>query len=348
MAAIALLFHNALITNYIWGLDIQSEYTAAQLVISNGFWGAPPLLTQASMDVNSVMSVTVFAPLLSIATGMSLTWVFKLIFPLLFALVPLGLYRLWQKQTSHRIALFGVFYFIVTFSFYTEMVAMARQELAELFLVMLLLLIVDRRMDKAPRVALFALFGLSLIVSHYALTYVFLFCFVLAMLVVAFTKRYDLGALIERLKNRGKEQIARPCRRSGQFPRSVSINALLAVGLVIAALLWYRFANNPEPFNNLDHHTEYLADHYRKNAHNPADRSATEPGAKWFEQRIGLGCNFAPASNCSRRAVRAPAAPRESATGARVDAVPHLDRGDHLCPRHCVCVQQATTAQAHK
>jgi len=38
VAAIALLLYNALITNYIWGLDIQSEYTAAQLVISNGFW----------------------------------------------------------------------------------------------------------------------------------------------------------------------------------------------------------------------------------------------------------------------------------------------------------------------
>ncbi len=251
VAAIALLFHNALITNYIWGLDIQSEYAAAQLVISNGFWGAPPLLTQASMDVNSVLSVTMFAPLLSIATGMSLTWVFKLIFPLLFALVPLGLYRLWQKQTSHRIALFGVFYFMVTFSFYTEMLALARQELAELFLVMLLLLIVDRRMDRTPRVALFGLFGLSLIVSHYALTYVFLFCFVLALLVVAFTKRYDLGALTERLKKRGKEQITRPFRRSRPVARNVGLNALLAVGLIATALLWYRFANNPEPFDNL-------------------------------------------------------------------------------------------------
>ncbi|MGP8011612.1 MAG: DUF2206 domain-containing protein, partial [Halobacteriota archaeon] len=251
VAAIALLLYNSLITNYIWGLDIQSEYTAAQLVISNGFWGAPPLLTQASMDVNSVLSVTMFAPLVSIATGMSLTYVFKLIFPLLFALVPLGLYRLWQKQTSHRIALFGVFYFMVTFSFYTEMLSMARQELAELFLVLLLLLIVDRKMDRTPRVALFGLFGLSLIVSHYALTYVFLFCLVLALFVVAFTKHYDLSALTERLRTRGKERITRPFRRSRPLARNVSLNALLVLGLVATALLWYRFANNPEPFDNL-------------------------------------------------------------------------------------------------
>ena len=96
-----------------------------------------------------MLSLTMLAPLLSVATGMSVTWVFKLIVPILFALVPLGLYRLYQKQTSHRIALFGVFYFMVTFSFYTEMLAMARQEIAELFVVMLLLLIVDRQMSRS-------------------------------------------------------------------------------------------------------------------------------------------------------------------------------------------------------
>ncbi|MGA7076853.1 MAG: hypothetical protein WBZ42_10005 [Halobacteriota archaeon] len=48
-----------------------------------------------------MLSLTMLAPLLSVATGMSVTWVFKLIVPLLFALVPLGLYRLYQKQTSH-------------------------------------------------------------------------------------------------------------------------------------------------------------------------------------------------------------------------------------------------------
>ena len=73
----------------------------------------------------------------------------------------------------------------------------------------------------------------------------------LALLVVAFTKRYDLGALMERLKKRGKEQITRPFRRSRPVARNVGLNALLAVGLIATALLWYRFANNPEPFDNL-------------------------------------------------------------------------------------------------
>ena len=74
-----------------------------------------------------MLSITMLTTLLSLVTGMSVTWVLKLIIPLLFALVPLGLFRLYEKLTSARIALFGVFFFMVTFSFYTELLAMARQ-----------------------------------------------------------------------------------------------------------------------------------------------------------------------------------------------------------------------------
>ncbi|MGZ4861324.1 MAG: DUF2206 domain-containing protein [Halobacteriota archaeon] len=248
VAAVALLLHNSLITNYVWGNDIQGEYAVAQFVVSNGFWGAPP--PNIVLSLNSMLSLTTLAPLLSIATGMSLTWVFKLIVPLLFALVPLGLFRLYQKQTSHRTALFGSFYFMVTFSFYTEMLAMARQEIAELFVVMLLLLIVDRQMNRAQRFVLFGLFGFSLIVSHYALTYVFFFCFVLALLVVSFANRYDLGVLAQRLRRNSNEQRTHSFRRTNPQARNVGINALLVAGLAFLALLWYRFANNPEPIDN--------------------------------------------------------------------------------------------------
>jgi len=248
VAAVALLLHNSLITNYVWGNDIQGEYAVAQFVASNGFWGAPPAIPQLSL--NSMLSLTMLAPLLSIATGMSVTWVFKLIIPILFALVPLGLYRVYQKQTSHRIALFGVLYFVVTFSFYTEMLAMARQEIAELFVVMLLLLIVDRQMNRTQRAVLFGLFGFSLIVSHYALTYVFFFCFVLALLVTAILSRYDLGAVAQRLRRGSSEQQAHPFRRTQRLVANVGVYALLAAGLVIVAFLWYRFANNPEPIDN--------------------------------------------------------------------------------------------------
>ena len=249
--ALALLLRNALITNELWGFDIQYEHYVAQTVVSNGFWGAPAILDRNIMNLNSMLSIAMLAPLLSIATGLSVAWVLKLIIPLLFAVVPIGLYRLYEKQTSAHIALFGVFFFVVTFSFYTEMLAMARQEIAELFVVALLLLLVDKEMRRAPRYLLFGLFGFSLIVSHYALTYIFMFCFILGWLALVMMERVDVRALTQRLtRNRepgsSKPRFLRPRRLRSS---NTCMSATFVIGLTSIAAVWYRFANNSQPFD---------------------------------------------------------------------------------------------------
>ncbi|MGZ7133599.1 MAG: DUF2206 domain-containing protein, partial [Halobacteriota archaeon] len=251
--AAALLLRSALVTNYLWGFDIQVERFVAQSVINSGSWGAPPSVDRNTLNLNTMLSITMFAPLLSITSGMSVTWVLKLVFPLLFALVPLGLYRLFEKQTSPRIALFAVFYFMVTFSFYTEMVAMARQELAEFFLVVLLLLLVDRQLERISRLFLFSLFGFSLIVSHYAVTYVFLFCFVVAWLMLALAQRFDVRALLRRVSaTTDVKQRATPFfqLRPARATKS-ALSAVFVASFTLIAFLWYRFANNSQPFDSL-------------------------------------------------------------------------------------------------
>jgi uncharacterized membrane protein len=246
--ALALVLHNALITNYLWGFDIQIEHFVAQTVVSNGFWGAAPSLNYNTLNLNAMLSITMLTPLLSIATGISVTWVLKLIVPLLFAMVPLGLYRLYEKQTSPRIALFGVLFFMVTFSFYTELLTMARQEIAEFFIVALLLLLVDKQMRRMPRFSLFGVFGFSLIVSHYALTYVFLFCFILAWLMLLVVGSFDVQALTQRFSRKGDADRSVPPFRRPRRLRS-GISAVFVVGFTLIAALWYRFANNSQPFD---------------------------------------------------------------------------------------------------
>ena len=252
--ALALLLHNALVTNYLWGFDIQFEHLVAQTVVNNGFWGAPPNFSANAMNLNAMLSITMLAPLLSIATGMSVTWVLKLVYPLLFALVPLGLYRLYEKQTSPRVALFGVFFFMVTFSFYTEMLTMAREEIAELFLVALLLLLVEKQMRRTPRLFLFGLFGFSLIVSHYAMTYIFLFCFILAWLMLLVVGSFDVRALTQRVaRTLGADGSVPPFRRSRRLRSNTGLSAGFVVGFTLLAAVWYRFANNSEPFDAFAH-----------------------------------------------------------------------------------------------
>ena len=181
--AVALLYHASLISSYVWGWDIQKELYSANAVLTNAQWNV-----HAPGATNAVLSVTLLAPLISIVSGVSVTWIFKTIYPLLFALVPVGLFVVFKKQTSERIAFLAALFVTFLWTFFTEMPALARQEIAELFLVLLLILLVDKRVGsgagKAPLYAFTALFAASVVVSHYALAFIFIAYLVVAWLVL--------------------------------------------------------------------------------------------------------------------------------------------------------------------
>jgi uncharacterized membrane protein len=103
--AISLLFHRSLISMYIWGTDIHGEYYLSNLVMGNSYWDSTIPYT-----VNAMLSIVMLPPIYSIISDMSLTWVLKIIYPILFSLVPLGLYRVYQKQTDDKIAFLACFF----------------------------------------------------------------------------------------------------------------------------------------------------------------------------------------------------------------------------------------------
>lgn len=173
--AITLLFHNSLISMYIWGWDIHIEYYLSSLVTTSARWDPTIPLT-----VNAMLSIVILAPIFSNICGMSLTWVFKIIYPLLFSLVPLGLYKVFQKQTDDKIAILSCFFFMSVFMFYTEMLGLARQQIAELFLILMMLLMISKNINCTTKAGLSIIFAFSLAVSHYGLSYIFMFSLIAA------------------------------------------------------------------------------------------------------------------------------------------------------------------------
>ena len=167
---ISLLYHTSLISMYLCGYDIHSEFYLCNLVKMNTIWD--PTIPET---YNAMLSIVMVAPIFSNMCNMSLTWVFKIVYPLVFALAPLGLYRVFQKQTNDKIAFLSCFFLISQSVFYTEMLALARQQISELFLVLLILLMIDKNMDHMKRAGLFIIFAFSLAVSHYGLSYIFMF-----------------------------------------------------------------------------------------------------------------------------------------------------------------------------
>lgn len=168
--SLSLLLHKSLITNYIWGWDVNNEYFLASQVISNSLWDQ-----NLAMNYNSMLSVMMVAPIFSTFINTGLIWIMKIVYPFIFALTPLGLYYVFRKQTSPRIAFFAAFFFMIQFTFYTEMVSLIRQQVAEFMLVLVLMIMVSEQMDVTKRSILAIIFGLSIVVAHYGLAYIMMF-----------------------------------------------------------------------------------------------------------------------------------------------------------------------------
>lgn len=169
--ALSILYYSVLISNHIWGYDIFFEYQFATYVIKNGIWDYT-----WPHAYNAMLSVVMYAPIYSKLSGMTLTWVLKFIYPFLFSLISIGLYKIFEKHTGSKIAFLAAFFFIAYNGFsYGWMVQMARQQIAEIFLVLLVWLMIDRKIPQNKRKFLYLLFGIGLIVSHYSVTYLFMF-----------------------------------------------------------------------------------------------------------------------------------------------------------------------------
>ena len=169
--AISILYYSVLISNHIWGYDIFFEYQFATYVIKNGIWDHT-----WPHAYNAMLSVVMYAPIYNKLSGMTLTWILKFIYPFLFSLISIGLYKIFERHTGGKIAFLAAFFFIAYNGFsYGWMVQMARQQIAEIFLVLLVWLMIDRNIPQNKRKLLYLLFGVGLILSHYSVTYLFMF-----------------------------------------------------------------------------------------------------------------------------------------------------------------------------
>ena len=233
---VAAVFHTALISSYLWGYDIQFESELARFVVESGFWNASsPLL------YNSVPSVVIFAPVFSIISGLNIDWgidwAFKVIFPLLFSLVPLGLFRIYQKQTdSERISALSCFFFMSFYFFYTGLLATAREELADLFVVVFLLLLLSRWPNGKTQRALsiVALFCIPL--SHYSTAYFLVILLVSAWVILHLRNlAASAASVFSILTARNKQR-----KRTRGTPQSESdgLSGALILLFIIVALAW--------------------------------------------------------------------------------------------------------------
>ena len=228
--SITLLYQGWLISTYIWGTDIYSEYGFSKMIIENGYWN-----WNLYQNTNAMLSITMLGPIYYFISSLNLTWIYKIIYPFIFSLVPLGLYQIVKKQTNEKIAFLSSFFFVST-TFFSVWVIPFKQELAEFYIILLTLLILSEKMDKVKASFLLILFGFSLIVSHYGTSYFYiffiLFAWILLSLVPYFSNKFTKHHFItENFSFRVSK-------------KEKKINTTLVALLAVFTLAWYIYISN--------------------------------------------------------------------------------------------------------
>lgn len=223
--SISLLFQTSLVSMVVPnGGDATCEYYFSKLVLHDGVWN-PSI---SSNNVNSMLRIVILHPIFSILLGMSLTWEYKIIHPLIFSLTPVALYLIYKKQTNNKIGLLSSCLFMFIFPFFTTLAMNTRTGMAILYMVLIMLLMVDNRISKANRVTLYVLFSFSLITSHYGTAWLFMLALSTIYILILIFKNY--------LNNRSK------------FSEFLSFK--LVAMYFIMTIVWYTHTSRANIFQN--------------------------------------------------------------------------------------------------
>jgi len=190
IASLAILLHAALVFKYpiSYGSDTSYELFIYESTETQGYWNSTLSQEQLHGRLNSMASLTILPTIYSKILNINPLYVRKIIYPIIFSIVPLALFQFWQKNFGHKRAFFAVFLFISSTTFFTEMIGLGRQMIAELFLALLLITIFNNKKSIFNK-ACYVIFSVAMVISHYAVAEIFLGLVSLAILTVLLLTR---------------------------------------------------------------------------------------------------------------------------------------------------------------
>jgi len=249
---IALLWQCSLLSFDLPDGDILVEYYYQGVVLRNSLWDAT-----VTSNVNAMLSVAMLAPIYSLVLNLNTVWVYKIIYPLLYSLVPLVLFQVYRKQTGDKIAFLGAFFFLSFPEFFSTMPSMPRQIVAELFIALSLLLFVSKEMTSIKRATLLIIFGLAIVVSHYGTSYIYMFYLFIALPLLLLWRSSTVNKawrnVVTRFgKFRDSVRITRQSPKLVSEPPSPStLTGTYVMLFIVFCLAFYMYVSSGSPFNTL-------------------------------------------------------------------------------------------------
>lgn len=175
MISIAVLFYGSLISNYIIGYDVNPAYHVFEITYQNKIWN--PMIDEVDLNIlrpNQMLSCTIFPAIYSEIVNLEGTWIFKIVYPSIFALVPVGLFRLYRKYMEKTVAFVASFIILADMTFFYELPGLPAQMIGELFLVLALITMFHKKIGRTTKLLLIVIFTAGMIVSHYGISYIFI------------------------------------------------------------------------------------------------------------------------------------------------------------------------------
>lgn len=164
--SLSTLLHRNLASSHVIGADIQLEYFLSARIARSHRW-----VPDIHGSLSGLPLITSTPAAVSAIAGIDHLISFKFLFVFSFSLVPLGVYYLARDLFDDDIAVFASLFFLfyhITFYF-----TPGKQQLSQLFVVLLLVLFFRNDIaETGPRVAA-VLLTVALVFSHYGTTYVF-------------------------------------------------------------------------------------------------------------------------------------------------------------------------------
>lgn len=190
LISISLLLITSLTSNHIFGIDIHYEYYVFQLTKSSQHL---VMLPGWLSIYNSCLSVNLLPSIYSIILNINDEYVFKLLYPFVFSIVPICVYLISRQYLSCRSA-FMAGIFVLAQNIFIVMPTNTREEIATLFFALIILLMFDKEVDSFSKTILNLILTISLIISHYSTFYILLYLLAFTLLGLGLLKSfYDLN-----------------------------------------------------------------------------------------------------------------------------------------------------------
>ncbi len=172
----------------IVGFDISTELNLAEHVANAGVWHA-----QRGNAYAAMLSLTVLPATLTRVTGISPLLLFKVVYPVFTACLPVSVFLVARHFLPRGWALGAASLLVVQTSFFQQLPEVARQEVGLLFFAVLVAALQDRTLSRSHRATFVFAWMTGLVLSHYSTAYVGIFGFALSCLFASLLARRGAG-----------------------------------------------------------------------------------------------------------------------------------------------------------